>query len=574
MPATETVAKTKEAVGPGRVTTPSEGRWPTWLIAAASGIIIPALILLAIELILRLCSVGHPTNLVLPCTDHGRPAFCDNQYFTATFFPPGMLRTPRPYAIPAAKAPGTFRIFVLGESAAWGEPDPTFGFVRYLEVMLRASFPSIKFEIINTGTTAIDSHVMLPIARDLAQHQPDLFLLYAGSNEVVGPYGPGTVLTSESLSLPIIRAKIFFHFTRMGQLVAEASSLGGQNRSQWKGMEMFMDQQVPADSPQLPLVYRNFSSNLRDIIAVAHKAGAQVLLSTVATNVKDCAPFASLHRQGVRPEELQQWDALLQKGEASEKAGSPAEALKAYLAAAQIDSQYAELQFRIARCLWATGDFDHARERYLLAQELDTLRFRADHGINEVIRSAAANGGPGVELLDTNAIFAQNSEHGVPGSNLFYEHVHMNPAGNYLIARSLFSKIAAMLPKQPETARSETTVLTEEQCERLLALTAYDRARILAIELRKMQHPPFTNQLNHDDEVSRLEEESKGLKVEYDQTLAEYQRAIMQNPDDRLLHLNYGFFLHRYAPDVSEQQLRIALPYDNAPVLCNWRIFD
>jgi tetratricopeptide (TPR) repeat protein len=574
MPATETVAKTKEAVGPGPVTTPSEGRWPTWLIAAASGIIIPALVLLAIELILRLGGVGHPTNLVLPCTDHGRPAFCDNQYFTATFFPPGMLRTPRPYAIPAAKAPGTFRIFVLGESAAWGEPDPTFGFVRYLEVVLRASFPSIKFEIINTGTTAIDSHVMLPIARDLAQHQPDLFLLYAGSNEVVGPYGPGTVLTSESLSLPIIRTKIFFHFTRMGQLVAKASSLGGQSRSQWKGMEMFMDQQVPADSPQLPLVYRNFSSNLHDIIAVAHKAGAQVLLSTIATNVKDCAPFASLHRQGVRPEELQQWDALLQKGEASEKTGSPAEALKAYLAAAAIDSQYAELQFRIARCLWATGDFDHARQRYLLAQELDTLRFRADHGINEAIRSAAANGGPGVELLDTNAIFAQNSEHGVPGSNLFYEHVHMNPAGNYLIARSLFSKIAAMLPKQPETARSETTVLTEEQCERLLALTAYDRARILAIELRKMQHPPFTNQLNHDDEVSKLEEESKGLKVEYDQTLAEYQWAIMQNPDDRLLHLNYGFFLHRYVPDVSEQQLRIALPYDNAPVLCNWRIFD
>jgi hypothetical protein len=48
----------------------------------------------------------------------------------------------------------------------------------------------------------------------------------------------------------------------------------------------------------------------------------------------------------------------------------------------------------------------------------------------------------------------------------------------------------------------------------------------------------------------------------------------MQNPQDQLLHLNYGLFLHRYKPAASEQELRAALPYDNAPVLCNWRKFN
>ncbi len=555
--------------------TPSAGtRWRTWLLVAVSAIVVPALILTLVEVTLRLCGVGNPTDVTRPCTDHGRPAFCDNKFFTATFFPSGMLRTPRPYAIPATKPPGTLRIFVLGESAAWGEPDPTFGFARYLEAMLRASFPSVKFEVINTGTTAINSHVLLPITKDLAQHQPDLFVIYAGGNEAIGPYGPGTVLTSASLSLPVIRAKIFFDSTRFGQLVAKVSSSGGQKPAEWRGMEMFLDRQVRADSPQLPAVYDNFAGNLRDIIAVARRAGAQVLLSTIATNVRDCAPFASLHREGIRQEELQQWNALVQKGEASEKASSPAEALKSYLSAAEIDSQYAELQFRIARCFWALGDFNDARQRYLLAQELDTLRFRADQKVNETIRSVATKAGRGVELVDTNAIFAQASEHGVPGNELFYEHVHMNPAGNYLIARSMFSKIAEMLASESQTARSENPVPTQEQCERLLALTAYDRQRIVGIELKKMQHPPFTNQLNHDDEVSKLQQESKGLKIEYGETIAEYQWAIMQNPDDRLLHLNYGFFLHHYVPAASEQELRIALPYDNAPVLCNWRMFD
>lgn len=565
MPAVESEPKANDA------TTSERPRWRTWLLVGASAIVVPALILILIEVTLRLCGVGTDTSVTRPCTDHGQPAFCDNQSFSAAFFPPGMLRTPRPYAIPATKAPGTFRIFVLGESAAWGEPDPTFGFARYLEVMLRTSFPSVKFEVINTGTTAINSHVMRPITKDLAQHQPDLFLIYAGGNEVVGPYGPGTVLTPAALSLPNIRTKIFFNSTRIGQLVAKLSS-SGQKPAEWRGMEMFMDQQVRADAPQLQSAYGNFASNLRDMIAVARKAGAQVLLSTIATNVKDCAPFASLHREGIRQEELQQWNTLVQKGEASEKAGAPAEALKAYLAAAEIDPRYAELQFRIARCFWAIGDFDHARERYLLAQELDTLRFRADKGVNDTIRSVATRAGQGVELVDTNAIFAQESEHGVPGSGLFYEHVHMNPTGNYLIARSLFARIAGILPISSQTARLE--VPTQEQCERLLGLTAYDRSRIVNIELRKMQHPPFTNQLNHDDEVSALQEELEHLNIEYGETIAEYQWAISQNPDDRLLHLNYGFFLHRYVPAVSEQELRIALPYDNAPVLCNWRMFD
>lgn len=564
----ETEAKA-EATAPSR-----RARWRTGLRVAASAIVVPILILAGAELTLRLCGVGNDTSVTRPCTDQGHPAFCDNQSFSAVFFPPGTVRTPRPYAIPAAKAPGTFRIFVLGESAAWGEPDPSFGFVRYLEVMLRASFPAVKFEIINTGTTAINSHVMVPIAKDLAQHQPDLFLIYAGGNEVVGPYGPGTVLTSSALSLPAIRAQIFFNSTRIGQMVAKLSNAEGQKPGQWRGMEMFLDRQVRADSPQLPAAYVNFGANLRDIIAIARRAGAQVLLSTIATNVKDCAPFASLHRQGLRPDELQRWDALVQEGEVSEQAGSTAQALRAYLSAAEIDPQYAELQFRIARCLWAIGDFSNARERYFLAQDLDTLRFRADRKVNDTIRSVAANAGRGVELVDTNAIFAQAAEHGVPGADLFYEHVHMNPAGNYLIARSLFSKIAGMLPPASQAATSNITVPSEEQCERLLGLTAYDRARIVNIELRKMQHPPFTNQLNHDDEVAKLEQESKGLTPDYEETIAEYQWAIAQNPDDRLLHLNYGFFLHRYVPAAAEQELRIALPYDNAPVLCNWRVFD
>jgi tetratricopeptide (TPR) repeat protein len=548
-------------------------RWSRWLAISATTILVPVLFLVVVEALLRICGVGTPTGVMRPCTDQGRAAYCDNQFFAAPFFPSGMYRTPRPYVIPARKAPGTYRIFVLGESVAWGDPDPTYGFARYLEVMLRERFPQVKFEVVNASITAINSHVLLPMVKDLAQYRPDLFVIYTGNTEVVGPFGPGTVLTPWDLSLPAIRARIALNSTRLGQLAGKASGARRNNAAEWRGMEMFLDRQVSADSPQMRPVYENFAANLRDIGAVAHRSGAHVLISTVATNLKDCSPFASLHREGIRPDELNSWEGLVQRAAALENTGSYSEALKLYLSAADIDSQYAELQFRIARCLWAIGDFTGAKERFVRAQDLDTLRFRADSKLNEVIRTVGGEGS-GIGLVDAAAVLAAESAHGVPGSNLFYEHVHTNPRGTYLLARAFFFQIVSILPPELRRGEAGLDIISEEDCERLLAFTPYDRVRVAGLVLNKLERPPFTNQLDHSDQVQRLKREVEGTSLEYSEVVAEYQWAIMRDPQDRLLHLNFGFLLHRYDPPAAEKELRAALPYDNAPVLCNWRKFD
>jgi len=547
-------------------------RWRRWLAISATTILAPALLLAIAEVALRVCGVGTPTGVMRPCTDHGQPAYCDNQFFAAPFFPQGMFRTPRPYVIPAKKPPGTYRIFVLGESVAWGDPDPSYGFGRYLEVMLRERYPQAKFEVINTSITAINSHALLPMVRDLTQYQPDFFVIYTGNTEVVGPFGPGTVLTPWDLSLPAIRTRIFLNSTRLGQLVGKVTNANQKNAPGWRGMEMFLDRQVRADSPQMKPVYENFAANLRDIVAVARRSGAQVVISTVATNLKDCAPFASLHREGMRDDEQRSWEALVQRGADLENAGSHADALKLYLSAADIDPQYAELQFRIARCLWALGDFAGAKVRFVRAQDLDTLRFRADSRLNEVIRALAGTG-PGVGVVDAAAVFAGESAHEVPGSELFYEHVHMNPRGTYLLARAFFRQLDSMLPAEVRRSAVSADVVSQEDCERRLAFTPYDRLRVAGLVLAKLDRPPFTNQLNHSQEIVRLKSQAEG-SPDYREIVAEYQWAIMQNPEDRLLHLNYGFLLHRYDPPAADQELRLALPYDNAPVLCNWRKFD
>ena len=533
-----------------------------WLPRLAIAILAPILLLALTEGALRLFHVGHSTALMEPCTIHGRPYSCYNLFFAAPFFPPGMIKTPQFFSIPLDKPKNAYRIFVLGESAAMGDPDFAYGFSRYLQVMLRQRFPSMKFEIVNAGMVAINSHVILEMARQFADYKPDLFLVYAGSNEVVGPYGPGTVLTGSSMNPAVIRASIFVRSTRIGQLLVES----GKTRTEWRGMEMFLDKQVRADSPRMELTYRNFESNIKAIADIGTASGAHVLLSTIATNLRDSAPFASLHRDGLSSESLQSWAALVKKGAAYEIVGDYADALKAYTAASQIDDQFAELQFRMARCYWAMGDYDSARQHYIRARDLDTLRFRADSRINEIIRNVATSSGPSVQLLDAQSLLAAESHNGVAGSELLYDHVHLTPPGNYILALAAYDRIVNLLPPDVKASASTNEPLSEVECERLLAFTGHDRARVAGEMVDRLQRPPFTNQLNHAEQVQSLMFRAAGATETPQDTLAQYQWAIAQAPDDLTLHYKFGFFLFDYDRMAAAQQFMLARPNDDFPV--------
>lgn len=538
---------------------PAKIQGPHWAKSTAVAVTVPVVVLILIEFALRIAGVGYNTDLLVPCTVQGKAASCYNLFFAAPFFPAGMVQTPRLYSIPATKPARTYRIFVLGESAAMGDPDSAYGFSRYLEMMLRTRYPSVNFEVVNTGSVAINSHVVLRIAEGLADQKPDLFIIYSGNNEVVGPYGPGTVLTTSAMSMPVVRASIFYHSTRIGQLLTKL----GTQKKEWRGMEMFLDQQVPASSPLMKQAYANYEENLRDTIEAARKSGAKVIVATTATNLRDCAPFASMHRDGLTTEQLNAWNALVQQGDQLQAASSASEALKQYLAATKIDDAYAELEFRIARSLSALGDYKPAREHYVRARDLDTLRFRADSRINEINRSVPSGFRDGLTLVDAEKILGEASSDGIVGSEFIYEHVHLTPEGNYLLGKTMFADIAKMLPA---TDSGTPGVPSEAEVERLLALTGYDRVRLAADMLGRLQKPPFTTQLNHSEQLFRMAALAQSAPESPDQTNAEYQWAIMQNPEDRMLRLRYGSFLFRYNRQAAAQQMALAQPWDGYPV--------
>jgi len=546
-----------------------------WLMRFFVMIFVPLLVLGAIELGLRLGGYGYAPDFFRRIRIDGRNFYVPNEKFSSRFFPPAIARTATPFRFATEKSTNSYRIFLLGESAAMGDPDPTYGFGRYLQVLLQERFPGTDFEVICVAVTAIDSNVILPIARDCARHEGDLWIIYMGNNEMVGPFGaikmvpfaadfssgnkappPFGAETAYGLQAPplgIIRTVLAIKTTRIGQLLDNLIRAIRSNSSkpqEWGGMQMFMNGRIGYDDPARLRAYANFKGNLEDILLTAQRAGVPVVLSTVAVNLKDCAPFASIHAPGLSTNKLSDWNEIFEEGITNESAGSYKKALALYRKAAEIDPQFAELQFRMGDCDLALTNYAQALRDFELARDDDALDFRADSRINSIIREAVSrHAGQGVYLVDAARILAQNSPEGIPGLNFFYEHVHLNFAGNYLLARDFAEKIKGLLPSSV-TARDKGNWVSEELCECRLAVTVWDRQRVWGPIFNRITAPPFTGQFNHAAflklcEAKLAEAQSQMSLQSPEQAWQMYQQALALAPDDYFLHGNFERFLEK-----------------------------
>ena len=524
--------------------------WLYWLIAL---LVVPSVFLLCLEGGLRLAGIGYLVDYTTTTTNKDKEYYSHNPRFVELFFPKKIARQPVFFTYPVEKSSETFRIFILGASAAQGDPAHSYGFSRILNVLLRERFPTLNFEVINTSITATNSHVVRPIAEEVSRHRADLAIIYLGNNEVVGPFGSGNSFTKSSPSLSLIRAGLQVKATRIGQSLSLLLGMLGERHSpqRWKGMEMFLGSQFRADDHALESVYNHYRQNLRDIIEVFREKQIPVILNTVGSNLKDSPPFASQHRSELTGTQLEQWSAAFQQGETAFQLGDYEQALAAYRQAATVDHSYADLQFRIGQSLLRTGQPDRARQAFEQARDQDTLRFRADSRINEIIQDVANEfAGEKFTQLDANALFYQASPESIPGKELFFEHVHMTFHGNYLLAHKVAELVQQHLPREAIDSQTAASFLAEDDCARMLALGPFDRLRVDKLVLLKLQRPPFSNQLGHTELIARLEADYTRAENELTATVLEandrlYRQALAEALPQRdpWLHYNYANFL-------------------------------
>jgi len=517
---------------------PRGARRIAFLLAAV--VLVPAAILLASEAALRLAGYGYAPPFLRERTIDGVAWVTSNPQFGWRFFPRAVARPGHPLRFPKEKADGVVRVFVLGGSAALGDPQPTFGMSRYVQAMLEARRPDLEFEVLNAGMTAINSHVVLPIARDCLRYDPDFLVVYLGNNEFVGPFGAGSVFGVPGAGLPLARAVVAARATRLGQLLDQAAGAvrrlarGGRDAGTWRGMEFFLDRRIAADDPRRDATYRNFRRNLQDIAVRAGEHDVPLLLCTVGVNLADCAPFASGHRPDLREEELARWQAAFDEGVRREAAGDPAAAVGSYDAALRVDGTHAELRFRLARCLLALDRAAEAAAHADAARELDTLRFRADEGIHRAVADVAAER---AILVDARGALAAASDGGLPGADLFDDHVHLTPRGNHVVAREV---VAALLPRLPAPAPGATAAggpLPDlEACRERIGHTAFHRSIALGILWGRRARPPFAGNLDAGEWSARIDDELARLEGSVDadgaRELVRFQRVNLRRHSD------------------------------------------
>jgi tetratricopeptide (TPR) repeat protein len=541
--------------GPPRGFRPPANRftgWRGWLLRILLLVVSPFLFFGAVELGLRWFGYGYPTRFFIGPDEQGH--YRSNDQYGWRFFPRPLARRPLPQRV-TPKPPDTIRIAVLGGSAAMGIPDPAFGFARILSVMLDEQYPDTRFEVINGAMTAINSHVALEIARECVRHDVDVFVIYMGNNEVTGPYGPGTVFQQWSRRLPMVRTAMRVNATRTGQMLSDLInwSRGGPPVI-WRGMEMCVENPVAADDPSMPLVYANFRRNVSDILEVARRRDAGVVIATVGVNLHDFPPLASLHRRDLSPDDQSRWEAVYPAGiAAAEFSRDWDQAVALWNKAARIDDRHAELHFRLGRSLAAQGRFDAAVGHFRMANDLDALRFRADSRINELIRDVAAeHAGNRVRLADAEMSLAASATilPGVPGNDLFHDHVHLNFEGAYRVAETVLEQLSPLLPAAVR-ARRTGPVPSLARCAERLGLTRWDEFHMARWTANSTSRIPFTNQLDHSARQAALFQRVEELyqSATTPEALAEaariYREALAHWPDDWELHHHLAAVLYR-----------------------------
>ncbi len=552
------VLKTGDSTPPGR----------KWLFRLTA-LLLPLALLGVLEISLRLGGYGYDPHFFKRLKIGGEDCYVQNNDFSLSFFPPETSRYPLPIRMPVHKAPGTFRIFILGESAAMGDPEPPYGAYRYLEMMLREKYPGKKFELINVAFTAINSHVIVPIARECAQHEGDLWIVYMGNNEMVGPFGAATVFGRQSPPLPYVRLVTALQRTRTGQWFAALSrKLKGDEAkaTAWEGMKMFLHSQIAPDSPLKENVYRSFQKNLDDIVRAGTSSGAKVLLNTVAVNLQDCPPFASLTNGNLSASDRAQFEKLYGEGCRLQNQGDYAGAAQQFEPAAKLYPQFSDLQFHLAECLLAQTNLLGAREHFQVACDTDALPFRADSRINAVIRNKKKIGGDNLIVFDAAAALAAGNAAKLCGQETFFEHVHFDFNGSYRLAHAWAEQIEPLLPRNTNAWASQAV------CEQRLGLSDWSRTAVLKNMLGRMDQPPLKDQTNNVRRIARLKERVKQLQPQMSKAAAvqareDFLQAIARAPEDFMLRGNYALFLRTVGDELAAiaewRRIRDLMPHDS-----------
>lgn len=378
-------------------------------------LLIPVLFFLLLEGALRLFDYRGDTSLFVFPEEYfeGEYGFANRNFNARYFFNTGNLPGFSNDAFLTEKPDTSFRVFAMGGSSTAGYPygfNATFS--RLTADALQDILPTQLVEVINLGSSAVNTYTLYDQIPEILEHQPDLIFIYTGHNEFYGALGvgsseqfgayPGFVRTY----LKLQRLKTFMllrdGIARLSQWLA--GGLLGEPHPAGDGtlmQRMVQDQTITLDSQTFVYGINQFESNLDRILSRFSEQGIPVFIASLSSNLRDQEPFISIETAAHPP-------------------------------ARQVYQQ--------ARRLYRQGDFQRAFEQFVYAKDLDALKFRAPEVFNDIIQNTAAK--HGAHYVPVYEDMRDHSENRIIGFDLMLEHLHPNQTGYYIMGRSFYEAVA------------------------------------------------------------------------------------------------------------------------------------
>lgn len=349
-----------------------------------------------------------------------------------------------PQSFPRKKPAGAYRIFSIGGSTTNGRPyDDATSFSGWLREYLKATSPEREWEVINAGGISYASYRAALVMEELIEYEPDLFIIYSGHNEFLEErtYGdikdtPASVLRLSSWAARSRAATLVSNaMRRVGSMWSETpnkSHLSDEVDTKMIGLDAYK-----RDDALQEKVLKHYRYNLLRMIDIAHSIGARVVLITPASNLLERSPFKNEHRAGLTESELARWKEHYQLAEQRFRDRAPAAALAALDESIKIDDRHAEAHFRRGHALEKLGRYDEAKIALIRALDEDVCPLRALSPTSEIVAQVAKE--REIPLIDFVAIQEEHSPHGIPGREVFFDHVHPTIESHRLLALEILS---------------------------------------------------------------------------------------------------------------------------------------
>ncbi len=405
-------------------------------------ILIPICFFVLIELSLSVLSMYDEHPLFISDNSGQKELYRVNPYVAQRYFPPSSPTLPTLYPQPFGKekSANTVRIFCLGGSTTEGFPfDEQVPFPQQLKFMLQESLPDKNIEVINLGISAVNSYIVADLLPEVIKMQPDAIILYMGHNEFYGVYGSASGLTTINTHF-LVKTYLYlrkFRTVRMLQSwLQKTSSKNNKGAPQTLMAAAAHPNPIEINSKLYKQTLENFTANLSAIEALCRNNRIPLVLGTLISNEKDLPPFqynTTSAKKNLNDEITQYVYKNITANDFQH--------FQQLMSILNLDDEHnsAIYSFLRGKLALSQGDTLLAKTLFIKSRDLDGIRFRASSELNDIIRRFTRQ--HNLLLADVESHFRARSPGGIIGKTLVCDHLHPNPNGYFLMAKSFYEAL-------------------------------------------------------------------------------------------------------------------------------------